>query len=344
VPDASPELEAFKAQLSELDREQERGTLSKDEAEQLRIEISRRILRSNRQANTVVGAGAMPRLPANLVFIALAAFISVGSLSLYVIFGKLGLPDQPLAARLAVPPEQQSIEIQIANVERALRQNPKDAAGWSVIAPVYLRLGQFEKAADAYRRAMLLAGESEDKLLGFAEALTLGSNGVIPPTAWEAIGRAVGANPKSLRGRFWLALFEEQEGRRAEAEQIYRALLSENIPEAWKKMAETRLAGLGESGKAQADAGDADQTAMIRGMVEGLAARLKENGADLEGWLKLIRSYAVLKEPAKALDAVATAQAQFASQPEALAKIAALQEELRLSSALDERKRGQKQP
>jgi cytochrome c-type biogenesis protein CcmH len=261
-----------------------------------------------------------------------------------MIFGRLGLPDQPLAARLALPPEQQSIEIQIANVERALRKNPKDAAGWSAIAPVYLRIGQFEKAADAYRRAMLLAGESEDKLLGFAEALTLGSNGVIPPTAREAIGRAVDANPKSLRGRFWLALFAEQEGRATEAEQIYRALLSENIPEAWKKMAEGRLAAIGEGGKAKATAGDADQNAMIRGMVEGLAARLKENGADLEGWLKLIRSYAVLKEPAKALEAVASAKAQFASQPEALAKIAALQQELGLSSALDEGTRGKKQP
>ena len=41
---------------------------------------------------------------------------------------------------------------------------------------------------------------------------------------------------------------------------------------------------------------------MIRGMVEGLAARLEENPDDAEGWRRLARSYAVLGEPEKALD------------------------------------------
>ncbi len=52
---------------------------------------------------------------------------------------------------------------------------------------------------------------------------------------------------------------------------------------------------------------------MIRGMVERLAARLKDNKSDLQGWLMLIRSYAVLKETDKAQDAAATARQQFAS-------------------------------
>ena len=136
----------------------------------------------------------------------MAAFIAIVSFSLYITFGEFDLPDQPLADRLAVPAEKQSIEIQVANVERALRKNPKDAAGWTVIAPVYLRLRKFEKAADAYRRAMLLSGESEDKLLGFAEALTFGNEGVIPALAKEAMDQAVKLNPKSLRGSLlaWL--------------------------------------------------------------------------------------------------------------------------------------------
>ena len=52
-----------------------------------------------------------------------------------------------------------------------------------------------------------------------------------------------------------------------------------------------------------------------------LAARLKENGADLEGWLRLIKSYAVLKEAGKAQEAAASARAQFASDPGALEQI-----------------------
>ena len=38
----------------------------------------------------------------------------------------------------------------------------------------------------------------------------------------------------------------------------------------------------------------ADRDEFIQKMVEGLAARLKENGKDLEGWMRLVRSYMVL--------------------------------------------------
>ena len=42
---------------------------------------------------------------------------------------------------------------------------------------------------------------------------------------------------------------------------------------------------------------------MIRGMVAQLAARLQTTPDDLEGWLRLARSYAVLDEPDKSVDA-----------------------------------------
>jgi hypothetical protein len=39
-------------------------------------------------------------------------------------------------------------------------------------------------------------------------------------------------------------------------------------------------------------------------MVAGLSARLTDNGADVDGWMKLMRSYVVLGEPAKAVEAL----------------------------------------
>ncbi|MBM3598405.1 MAG: c-type cytochrome biogenesis protein CcmI [Alphaproteobacteria bacterium] len=52
-----------------------------------------------------------------------------------------------------------------------------------------------------------------------------------------------------------------------------------------------------------------DRTAMIRGMVEGLEARLADNPNDLEGWRRLARSWGVLGERAKAQAAHAQAAA-----------------------------------
>ena len=47
----------------------------------------------------------------------------------------------------------------------------------------------------------------------------------------------------------------------------------------------------------------------IRGMVEGLAARLKENPQDRAGWLRLANAWKVLGENANAVDAYAKADA-----------------------------------
>ena len=44
---------------------------------------------------------------------------------------------------------------------------------------------------------------------------------------------------------------------------------------------------------------------MIRGMVEGLAARLKDNPGDLAGWQRLANAYRVLGEEERAKDALA---------------------------------------
>lgn len=46
-----------------------------------------------------------------------------------------------------------------------------------------------------------------------------------------------------------------------------------------------------------------DRARMIRGMVEGLAARLKKNPNDVAGWMRLGRAWTVLKEWAKAAGA-----------------------------------------
>ncbi len=56
-------------------------------------------------------------------------------------------------------------------------------------------------------------------------------------------------------------------------------------------------------------------------MAERLAARLKQNGADLNGWVMLIRSYSVMNQPAKIQEAAESARKQFTSDPEALKKI-----------------------
>ncbi len=330
------EIEAYKLQLAELDRELELGEIGKEEALQTRTEISRRMLKASRQDTPAALSGEPIAFNTNIAFFALAAFIAIGTAGLYAIYGSPSLSDQPLEARLSAPPSQQPIAIQIANVERRLRQDPNDVAGWTAIAPFYFASGQFDKAAQAFRKAIKLGGQDEEKLLGLYEALAYGSEGSIPAEAKTVLKTALARNPQSLRGRIWLAIQTAQDGKKGEAEQIYREMLGENISGEWKSIIRRQLAGLAESesqGAESAEAPTGDQNAMIGDMVERLAARLKQNGADLNGWLMLIRSYTVLKQPAKAQDAIALARKQFASDSQALEKIGDLLRELGAAAA-----------
>lgn len=342
VDSAPSNAELYRIQLAALDREEERATIGPEEAAQTRAEIARRLIKAGRSRALPNSSGDPVFVKSNAAFAATALLISVGALALYIAFGSPSLPDQPLEARLSAPPDQQPLDIQIANVERRLRAHPEDGLGWTVIAPVYFRIGQFEKAADAFRKAIALNGENEDKLLGLAESLTFANDGVVTEPARKAFMAAVARNPKSLRGRFWLAILAEQDGAKADAEQIYRQLLSEALPEAFRSAVNGRLQALANPPVAEARGADksddsagllqGEQGATIRGMVERLAERLKQDKSDLDGWLRLIRSYAVLKETEKAQQAAASARKQFAADPQALAQIDTLTRGLGLAS------------
>ena len=62
-----------------------------------------------------------------------------------------------------------------------------------------------------------------------------------------------------------------------------------------------------EAQQALANAPPEDRQAMINSMVERLAARLEQQPEDVEGWVRLGRSYMVLNQPAKAREAYARA-------------------------------------
>ena len=60
---------------------------------------------------------------------------------------------------------------------------------------------------------------------------------------------------------------------------------------------------------------------MVRGMVARLADRMRDNGADVEGWLRLVRAYVVLGDRDKAKSAAADARRALAGRPDELKRV-----------------------
>jgi cytochrome c-type biogenesis protein CcmH len=312
---ASPrDVEVYKQQLTELEDEQARGLLGSAEAEAARVEISRRILAaSERRGHAATGkmSSAAP-----YVAIGLMTIITMGT---YLIYGSPNLPDQPVAARVS-PDNQASAEELVARVEERLRAHPEDGTGWNVLAPVYLRMGRYADAANALKKAIELLGPTAKRLGDMGEALTMANGGQVSDEAVEAFKQVLTTEPQNDRANFWLAMADEQRGKVAEAKEGYRRLLERDLPDDAKNVIKERLAGLDQPASA-APSITGDQSAMINEMVQGLARRLEADGSDLEGWLKLIRSYTVLGRRDDALAALGRAERQFAGNAEALGQI-----------------------
>lgn len=60
---------------------------------------------------------------------------------------------------------------------------------------------------------------------------------------------------------------------------------------------------------------------MVSGMVSRLADRLKTDGSDVEGWLRLMRAYVVLGERDKAMTAAADARRALAGDADKLRRV-----------------------
>ncbi|MDX1715353.1 MAG: c-type cytochrome biogenesis protein CcmI [Anderseniella sp.] len=321
------DLAVYRDQLAELDRDAESGLIGKAEADAARNEISRRIL-SAKAAADAADEKDKPA-PAWLTVGTVLAIPAV-ALGVYLGVGRPELPAQPLASRLDKAVANQDMVAMVRQVEKHLEQNPRDAKGWGVLAPIYNRMGRHQDAANAYRQMMLINGPDPATLTDLAETLVIAKQGLVEADALKLFQSAAKADPANMKARFFIAMARDQEGKKDEARKLWQSMLDEGPADAaWRPVVERQMAALGSEGgsvlpslpkgpaltEEQMQAGQqmsgADRNAMIRGMVEGLDKRLAEDGSDLDGWLRLIRARMVLGQKDKAADALNRASEAF---------------------------------
>src|SRR5262249_5487995 len=159
--------------------------------------------------------------------------------------------------------------------------------------------------------------------------------------------RAVARDAQHVRARYYLGLAAEQDGNREAAAGIFRELLArapagapwvafvraalvrvagpDAVPPSGPTASEPRRpAAPGPSAEdmaAAAQMSEADRGEMIRGMVARLAERLKDDGSDADGWLRLVRAYMVLGDRDKARAAAADARRALTNEPDKLRRL-----------------------
>jgi cytochrome c-type biogenesis protein CcmH len=140
--------------------------------------------------------------------------------------------------------------------------------------------------------------------------------------AEAAFAAALEADPRNFAARYYLGLAYAQRQDNARALSLWNSLLADapaNAP--WRAELLDRIALLtSHSGSAP----------NVAGMVDQLAARLKAQPDDPEGWQRLIRSYAVLGDARKAREALGQARAALAADGPAQSRLALEARELKL--------------
>jgi cytochrome c-type biogenesis protein CcmH len=301
VDDGRHDIEVYRDQLAEVERDASRGLIGEAEAREARAEIGRRILRA-----ADAGSEAAPsRTATRAIGMVGVLCLPLVAWGVYAVTGSPDLPGQPLQARLEKNPGESTIEELVARAEAHLRENPTDARGWDVLAPIYLRLGRPADSVTAYRNGLRLAGPTAAREAGLGEALAADAGGVVTEDAREAFERALALDPAEPRSRYFLATARAQEGDHAGAAREWRALLAALPADSrWREPAERAARQAEQQAEEGAAAAPATQDAMIRDMVASLDERLRREPQDAEGWKRLVRSYVVLGQENTARDAL----------------------------------------
>ncbi|MEP3277381.1 MAG: c-type cytochrome biogenesis protein CcmI [Stappiaceae bacterium] len=333
APPSAHDLAVYKDQLAEIDRDFERGTIEKTEADAARTEISRRILNASARCEQEGRArtGAINKWG----IVAVIVLIPAMAAAIYANFGRPDLPDMPLSARITAPQDQQDLSVLVAQVEKHLQANPDDGQGWEVLAPVYLRTNAPDKAVVAFRNVVRLLGPTEPRLSSLGEALVVSSQGAVTDAAQRAFEEARRSDPDAIKPRFFLALGLGQQGKKDEAVKAWNDLLADaEGGEAWIGAARSELQRLGADDEIASQTGPdkddveaisqmapAEQQEMIVAMVEGLDERLKSEGGSVQQWLRLINAQMVLKRKDAAQDAVNRALTAYSGDQAATEQI-----------------------
>ncbi len=325
------DVEFYRDQLAEIDREVKRGLLSEEQAKAARAEAGRRLLRAHADGGPAVSATGEPALRRRR---AAAAFsLSIVPLIGLAVYGVLGSPQAPSRAGLdaAQASVVRDMASAVARIEAHLVANPQDGRGWDVIAPVYLGAGRFEDAAKAYASAGRIEGESVERLTGQGEALVAAAGGVVSAEAAAIFARARALDPGSVKARFYGALAAEQDGDSARARSEYEGMIASAPPEApWVPVLRARVAKLG--GGPDASTEGQQVSPEIAAMVEGLDTRLARDGGSEPEWARLVRSFVVLGRPDDARDRLAKAKTALAGDAQAVASLDRLAQDLGLRS------------
>ncbi len=251
------------------------------------------------------------------------------------------------------------LEPMVAQLRAALEQRPLDVTGHSLLAQNEARLGNFSAAIAAQERVLEIQGDSAapQDYAYLIDLMVIAAGGFVSPEAEDVIARVLRQDAENGVALYYLGRMYAQTGRPDMTFRVWRRLhdlspgdapwmpeIRAALPELARISGEPRYqlpprpapAGAGPSAADIEAAGQLppqERAQMIEGMVDGLMARLANDGGSAEEWAQLIGALMVLERREQAQAILQEARTVFAARAEDLALINAAAQAAGLGAA-----------
>lgn len=255
-PPAAYDIDVYRDQLRELERDMARGVLSEEDGERALTEVSRRILAADAALQKHKQA---PRSSGGTVVLGLAlGAVVAGAYVIYMQLGAPGYGDLALADRIEAAetmrnerPSQAQAEaslgeqsapanadtdymVLVERLRQAVTTRPDDVQGHELLSRAEERLGNFAEAHVA--KAQVIALKRDDASAAdhsqYADLLILAAGGYVSPEAEGVLERTLAIDPTDGPARYYFGLMMAQTGRPDTALRIWDQLLRQGPADA----------------------------------------------------------------------------------------------------------------
>ncbi len=264
------DLQVYRDQLKEVDRDLARGVIAPEDGDRIRTEISRRILAADAQMqdpSTRDGG----RGPATMAMAVVLAVVVVGLTFVgYRYLGAPGYRDQPLQVRfetiqanMGTRMSQAEMEAQIGTpqaatpapefaalmekLREAVAENPDDLQGQMLLARNEANLGNLKSAYAAQAKVVALKGDdvtAGDYIL-HANMLIGAGQDYVSPEAEASLRAALDIDPLNNLGRYYWGMMLWQNGRPDATFRIWDQVLRQSPADApWVPSIRARITDL----------------------------------------------------------------------------------------------------
>ncbi|OWY01656.1 c-type cytochrome biogenesis protein CcmI [Thioclava sp. F1Mire-8] len=251
APAASYDVQVYRDQLRDLERDVERGVTSREEADRAKLEISRRMLEADRKAQAGSDLGRAPKGPTIALVIG-GVVIFGAAFWLYTRMGAEGYQDQPIAQRFAdadklydsrpsqaeaekmqkaratppANPDPKFLEL-MKKLREAVAKKPDDPKGLELLARNEAALGNFDAAWKAQQRLVATKGDAAtaQDYAELGEMMAVAAGGLITPEAEKVFATALKMDQNNGLALYYVGLMMAQNGRGDRAFRLWDNLL-----------------------------------------------------------------------------------------------------------------------